>query len=393
MIRAGVGQSANPSAGRAAEEAAGEALARASLAAADTVVVFFTADHAANYREVAAAINRITGCARIVGCSSAGVLTDAGEIEGLHGLAVLLFAADQIQSHPFLYQPLRGREGEIGAEIAQLKSQQGGQEEELIVLLPDTYNGRPQHLLQSIQSRAAFLPVIGAGASESGMGGATYQVCGATLASNAVAGLHLLGSFQAALDITQGCQPITGPMVITKAERNLIREIDHRAAFEVFATVLKGPLADDLRRALMFVFVGLPASSEQSSIAPGQYVVRNIIGVDPAEGVLAVSEIVREGEPIIFTLRDGQRARDDLGQMLDRQARKLDGRRPSFGVYFNCCARGSSLYGIPGIDSAYIHQHLGDFPLIGMFGGYELAPLGNANHLFAYTGVLALITE
>jgi len=28
-----------------------------------------------------------------------------------------------------------------------------------------------------------------------------------------------------------------------------------------------------------------------------------------------------------------------------------------------------------------------------MFGGYELAPLGRANHLFAYTGVLALLTE
>jgi len=28
-----------------------------------------------------------------------------------------------------------------------------------------------------------------------------------------------------------------------------------------------------------------------------------------------------------------------------------------------------------------------------MFGGYELAPLGGANRLFAYTGVLVLITE
>jgi small ligand-binding sensory domain FIST len=48
---------------------------------------------------------------------------------------------------------------------------------------------------------------------------------------------------------------------------------------------------------------------------------------------------------------------------------------------------------MPGIDTAYIGQTLGDFPLIGMFGGYELAPLGRKNHLFAYTGVLALITE
>jgi small ligand-binding sensory domain FIST len=78
--------------------------------------------------------------------------------------------------------------------------------------------------------------------------------------------------------------------------------------------------------------------------------------------------------------------------MLERQRTRLNGRDPAFGVYFNCCARGGGLYGIPGIDTAYIRKALGDFPLIGMFGGYELAPLGAANHLFAYTGVLALVS-
>ena len=90
---------------------------------------------------------------------------------------------------------------------------------------------------------------------------------------------------------------------------------------------------------------------------------------------MGIADQVREGQSIIFTLRDGQRAREDLNQMLQRQARKLEGRTPAFGLYFNCCARGNSLYGMPGIDTAYIRQGLGDFPLLGTFGGYELAPL------------------
>jgi small ligand-binding sensory domain FIST len=182
-------------------------------------------------------------------------------------------------------------------------------------------------------------------------------------------------------------------MVITKAERNLIVEIDNRPALEIFARLLKGPLAEDLRRALMVLFVGLPADADENSVAPGKYAVRNIIGLDPQKGVLGVAEEVTEGEAMIFTLRDGERAREDLNQMLRRQVESLGGKKPAFGFYFNCCARGAGLYGIPGIDSAYISQALGEFPLIGMFGGYELAPLGKANHLFAYTGVLALITE
>jgi small ligand-binding sensory domain FIST len=144
---------------------------------------------------------------------------------------------------------------------------------------------------------------------------------------------------------------------------------------------------------LTVLFVGLPASSQENSVAAGQYLVRNIVGLDGEKGILGVADHVTEGEAMIFAMRDGQRARKDLEQMLERQAAALGGKKPACGWYFNCCARGHSLYGIPDIDSAYIRRALGDFPLIGMFGGYELAPLGRANHLFAYTGVLALITE
>ena len=79
--------------------------------------------------------------------------------------------------------------------------------------------------------------------------------------------------------------------------------------------------------------------------------------------------------------------------MLQRQAAQLGGRKPQLGLYFNCCARGPSLYGLQGIDTAYIRNALGDFPLIGFCGNFELGPLGNASRLLAYTGVLALIAE
>jgi small ligand-binding sensory domain FIST len=389
MIRAGVGQSSNPSTERAAEQAALEAMAQAGISQADAAVVFFTAEHAPHSRSLVSALTRVTHSDRIVGSSGAGILTGAGEIEGHHGVAVLVLVSDQMQSRPFLFEPLREHDEEVGTKIGQMV---GTDQSSLLALFPDTYNGQPNQLLRSIERKIGFVPVVGAGSSESGMAQATYQVCGEQCQSNSVAGLQFSGSFEAVIDITQGCQPITEPMVITKAEGNLIFEIDNRPALEVFAKLLKGPIAEDLRRALMFIFVGLPADPGQATITPGQYLVRNIIGLDPKKGIVGVADQVREGQSMIFTLRDGQRARDDLNQMLERQARKLEGRKPSFGLYFNCCARGNSLYGMPGIDTAYIRQALGDFPLVGTFGGYELAPLGTKNHLFAYTGVLVLIT-
>jgi len=391
MIRTGAGQSSHRSTAQAAAEAAHQAMAQAGIRRADAALVFFTVDHAKSPRELLEPLRRVTGTDRIAGASAAGILTADGEVEGSHGVAVLVLASEQMQARPFLFQPLRERDREVGAEIARFNW--AAAQHSLLTLFPDTYNGQPQRLLQALAQETGFVPAVGAGASENGTAQATYQLCGEALTTNAVAGMVLSGSFHASIDITQGCQPITGPMVITKAENNLIYEIDDRSALEVFVRLLKGPLAEDIRRALTVLFVGLPADRNENSVGPGKYLVRNIIGLDSAKGILGVAEEVREGHAMIFAFRDGQRAREDLNQMLARQAEKLRGKKPAFGLYFNCCARGSSLYGIPGIDSAYIRQTLGDFPLIGMFGGYELAPLGGANRLFAYTGVLALISE
>ena len=392
MIRAGVGQSQQQSTAAAVKEAAGQAMDRAGITRADLAVVFFTADHVAHAPDLVSSLSRAVGTDCVVGSSGVGVLTGEGEIEGSGGIAVLVIGGEEIIGRPFIFEPLKNNEANLGASFGDFlaKSQE---KNSLMILLPDTYNGNPQRLLQTMASKAGFHPVIGAGSTENGTVGATYQLCGDKVATNSVAGAYLSGGFNAHVDITQGCQPISEPMVITKAEGNLIYEINHRSALEVFAKLLKGPLAEDIRRALMVLFVGLPADRQENSVAPGKYLVRNIVGLDPEKGILGVAEEVGEGETMVFTMRDGQRAREDLGQMLHRQVEALAGKKPAFGLYFNCCARGNSLYGIPGIDSAYIRQALGDIPLIGMFGGYELAPLGGANHLFAYTGVLALITE
>src|SRR4029450_4469166 len=98
MIRAGVGQSSNPSTERAAEQAALEAMAQAGVSQADAVVVFFTVGHAPNGQNLLSPLTRLTRSDRIVGSSGAGILTGAGEIEGRHSLAVLVFPLEYIES-------------------------------------------------------------------------------------------------------------------------------------------------------------------------------------------------------------------------------------------------------------------------------------------------------
>ena len=392
MLQAGAGLSSDPRSVIAAEAATREALAMAGLDHADLVLLFFTVDHVPQIDEVLHRVAAIAGTERITGSSAMGVLATQGEVEHRPGVAVMVLGSGSLSFEPLLCPSLRERDASIGSELAERCRARSGCSS-LAVLFPDAYNAQPQRLLSAFREHAGGVPVVGAGSSENGTQGRTFQVMGRELATNALSALILSGPFKVFVDVTQGCQPISRPMTITRADGNLIYEIDRRPALEVFLEILKGPLREDLKRALAFVFVGLPADRARNSVEPGDYLVRNIVGGDAEKGILAVGEKVEEGERLIFTLRDSQRAREDLQQMLERQRKALNGRTPRFGLYFNCCARGASLYGMSDVDTAFIQRSLGEFPLAGFFGSFELGPVAGQPTLLAYTGVLALVTE
>ena len=390
MLKARVGQSSLTDTRAAVEAAARSAMEGLPDSGADLVVIYATADHVGALEEELVTLHGITGTRNTVGCSGLGILTDGGEIEAESGVAVMALASDAVRARPFIRDSLKGNDAAAGQDIAHAV---GPDSPSLTVLLADGYRSRPDVILDGMAMAGHAGPVVGAGASENGSHGRTYQFYEDRVTGNSVVGFALSGACTTAVELTQGCQPVGEPMVITKAHENLIFEINDRPAFEVFVELIGKPFQQDLRRALAFVFVGLPPDPRQTEIEPGQYLVRNIIGLDAQRGILAVAQPVEAGQPMIFTLRDGQRARDDLGQMLERQAARLEGRKPRLGLYFNCCARGSGLYGVPGIDTAYIKQALADVPVIGFFGNYEIGPMGGGNHLLTYTGVLALVTE
>ena len=76
------------------------------------------------------------------------------------------------------------------------------------------------------------LMLWGGRASENGSIGETFQLCGDTVSNNAVMWWRLLsGDFCYSIGISQACQPIGPVHTVTKADRNLILELDQRPAF------------------------------------------------------------------------------------------------------------------------------------------------------------------
>jgi small ligand-binding sensory domain FIST len=392
MLYAGVSLSTEKDTERAGKEAAATALARAGTDTADLALVFATIEHGPLYSRLLRTVKDTAHATHVVGCSAGGVLTTDGEIERAPGVAVLTVRTDSFSVSRFFAPQLRGRGQEVGKEVAAFAQSRAGSDN-LLMVFPDTYNFNSAAFFTGFAQTAPDIPIVGGGASEDGTLGETFQLCGDTVSNDALSGVLFSGHFHHTIGIAQACQPIGAVHTVTKSHHNLILELDGRPAFEVFAEVVRQPLIEDLRRAAAFVFVGLPVDAERQRIARGEYIVRNIVGFDPRQGVVAVADEIKQGQKMVFTLRDGAVAREDLKVTLEAQAQHWEQQRPGFGLYFNCLGRGRGLYGLPDLDTAYIKQYLGDIPLVGFFTGCEIAPIHHQHSLHQYSGVLVLIGE
>lgn len=184
--------------------------------------------------------------------------------------------------------------------------------------------------------------------------------------------------------LTQGCTPIGPRHEITMAEQNIIVELNGRPALDVLREDIGEVLARDLNRAAGYIFAGFPIPGSDT----GAYVVRNLIGVDPANKLLAVGEYVEAGRSLMFCRRDGQSARADMLRMLRDLKRDLHG-PPRGGIYYSCLGRGASLFGGDSQELKLIEQELGEFPLVGFYANGEISH----DLLYGYTGVLTVFSH
>jgi small ligand-binding sensory domain FIST len=203
------------------------------------------------------------------------------------------------------------------------------------------------------------------------------------LGANGMAGLMLSPEVAVATGLTQGCTPIGHVHRIDEARDNIVMAIDGRPALAVFIDDIGPALASDLRRVGGLIFAGLPVAGSDT----GDYLVRNLMAIDPGRGWIVLGAEIAPGDPILFCRRDPDSARQDMVRMVQQLARRLSG-PPKAGVYVSCCARGAALFGEPGVETRIIRESLGDFPLIGFFANGEIS----RDRLYGHTGVLTLFT-
>lgn len=358
-------------------------------------LVFVTPHYAARYREIPSLVLSHLGVDALLGCSAGGVIGGGVEIEGapavtltaahMEGVEVRGFHLGGPGALPDLDGPPEGWEELIGTRAA---------EEPQFVLLADPFTSDPMTLLSGLDYAFPESVKIGGLASGATSAGDGALFLGEDYYAGGVAGLALTGNVAVDTVVAQGCKPVGEVLWVTSCHNNVLHELDGRPAFKALEEVYASLDERDRKLAESALFVGVLMDEFEEDPAPGDFLIRNLMGVDPQQGSLAVGERLHEGMRVQFHLRDAAASAEDLHAVLTGYERAVGSRRASNEVsgalLFSCLGRGKGLYGEPGFDTGIFHEHLGPVPVGGFFCNGEFGPVGGTSFLHGYTSSFGL---
>lgn len=378
-----------------ADAAAREAIAAVSGAlgrAPQLVLAFLSRAHRGRARAVGAAIRRAWPGATLLGCTGGGVIGGGLEIEGAPGLALLAGTLSGVEIHPFHLGPGELDPGRMGPQAWHGRLGLSEEHRPGFVLLADPLTTDADRLATLIDRAFPGATKVGGLAS-----GARPPERHALLLDDAVheagvVGIALVGDVALDAVVAQGCRPIGPQMQVTRAERNLVFELDGQPAHRVIEAVFATLSAEDKALFQRLPLVGLSAEPGARAL-PGEVLVRNVLGLDRERGAVGVSALVSQQQRLQLQVRHAASAAEELRGLLGRYRRTVAGELPTAALLFSCLGRGEAFYGEANHDSDLMRELLGPIPIGGFFCNGEIGPVHGRTRMHAYTSSIGLIRQ
>jgi small ligand-binding sensory domain FIST len=350
----------------------------------DLALLFLTPDYLEELDTVIVAVREALGARVLIGCTCEGVIGGDRELEGVPGASLLAGQLPGVDLRPFAiggeeWAGLLANEERLQQRVGAGESHRGQ------IVLGDPYTTPVDELLQSLDAVFPGLPTLGGMASGAGPGGSRLFLNDRLCADGAV-GLGLGGNLRIDAVVSQGCRPIGRPLVVTRSEQQWILELARRPALEVAEELVRGLSEEEQALLENGIFVGVALDEYKERFDRGDFLVRNLFGVDRENSGLAIGDWVRPGQSIQFHVRDAATADEDLRLLLQPQTADAP---PAAGLIFSCNGRGSRMFPEPDHDVRAVLDALPKTPLAGFFAAGELGPIGGRSFIHGHTASIA----
>ena len=359
---------------------------------ASFAVVFASANYEAAPEEVPRILGERFPGAMVVGCSGAGVIGNAQEIEQQRALALTVGHLPGVNITPFraINDELPSPDEPPDAWARLLGVSQADNPH--FIVLMDPFSMAGEGILAGLDYAYPSATKVGGLASGSGLPGGHALFLGDTVYHDGVVGVALSGDIVVETVVAQGCRPIGELKRITESQRNLLMALDGERPLEYLRDLFQRLSPED--QALvgnnLFLGIAMDPQLELDDVKPGDFLIRNLIGVDHANGFIGVGEFLREGQLAQFHIRDASTSAEDLRRQLSRYMEGTGQASPVGALMFQCNGRGQYLYGRQNHDSDLFTDMVGSIPLGGFFCNGEIGQVSGTTYLHGYTSSFAL---
>jgi hypothetical protein len=402
--KAGVGFSENPLSYEAGAEAARDAMAEAGASRCDLAILYSTARH--DPSQLRDGVRSVIGpTARLIGGYATGIITkDRLGYDGYQvGLAVI--SSDSVEVELYSESGLVDNEFNVGTALGKQIRSKSYRGTPNILLMYDSVRGKPPEgvaldlnlatpLLEGMgQTLGTWPPAAGVGMLGDWQSSPTYQWFDDRIEHHTALALVLSGGVCMDTIIMHGCKPASGYHTITKAEGNVVLEIDGTPATDVIAQLLGPDVYRSWEDYPFFVTLGVNKGDKFGDFKEEEYANRLVAGVDKERhGLIMFEPDLEAGSEVQLMQRsiDFDYIRERSEDLLTR----VGNRRPFLALYIDCAGRASAYSAIEGEEAEEVQKAIGSrMPLLGMYSGVEIANVGGAMQALDWTGVLCVFSE
>ena len=351
----------------------------------DLVVAFVSAHHSAQYDEIPVLMRHLLDPSVLVGCSGGGIIGAGREVENRPGFSLAAAVLPDTKLVGFRIEDADLPDGDAPPSAWEDIATIAAADDPQFLLLSDPFSVRGEHLLMGFDYAFPRSAKIGGLASGGQQPGSNALYLGDATYNDGVVGVALHGNVAVDTIVAQGCRPIGRRMQITSSERNILLELDGRNTLDVLRELFHSLDERDSQLAQHSLFLGVVMDEFNDDPKLGDFLIRNIIGLDARRGALAVGEHLKEGQTVQFHLRDAETSSHDLDAMLTQYT--ADGVQTSGAgaLLFQCLGRGSYLYGRADHDTDMFRDKVGAVPLTGFFCNGEIGQVAGSTYLHGYT--------
>jgi small ligand-binding sensory domain FIST len=366
----------------AATEAAAKA-GRTLGGDADLALVFASGAHLTAPEATLEGVRDAVAPATLIGCGAGGVLGGRRELESGTAVAVWVASLGDGRARSF-HARVVGEDGQEMLEGLPELASDGA-----LILLSDPYSFPTDSVLTGLANAAPGIPVLGGLASARTADGSGALFIDDEVREQGAVGVALEG-VELLPCVSQGAAPLGREVTITAAEGNVILELAGRPAIETIEQVIAELALHDRALVADGLLLGIVIDSGKPEYEQGDFLVRGVLGADPATGAVAVGATVEPGQVVRLHARDARSADADLRRELRLRTEAIGGEAAAGALVFACNGRGQQMFGACDHDATAVEAELGGAPTAGFFAAGEIGPVGGRSFLHAFTATVAV---